>query len=386
MVRDGRNSWALLGGVGISLVGIGFLALAIDHLVGEHRQPVTLLLGGVIPSLVALGTVFAGAWIVRRDFPKPTVLRLTGWWVFGIVVSAAMGVTSVVYEQSHGVVLIDTVYILTNNMVVGAAGGLLIGHFYTRSRRQAEQLVAERDRLETERERLEVLNRVVRHDIRNDMSVVSGWLTALEKHVDDGGREPLDRVRTASDHAIELTRIAHDYVDVIAGEARPDLQPVSLSDVVETELRTRRDAYPNASFTLDEFPGVTVRANEMLGAVFRNVLNNAVQHNDGASPTVTVRANHVGESVVVRVADDGPGIPDDRKRAVFGKGERGLDSSGTGIGLYLTETLVTECGGDIRIEDNEPKGTVVEVELPVATAGGHPQSEDRRARPADAEA
>jgi len=377
MAGDERNWWALLGGVGISLVGIGFLVLAADHLASEHSRPVTLVLGGGVPLLVALGTVLVGAWIARSDASKSTVARLLGWWGFGLVMAASMGITSVVYEQSHGVALVDTAYIVINNTIVGAAGGLLIGYFNTRSRRHAEQLAAERDQLETERERLEVLNRVVRHDIRNDMTVVIGWLAALDEHVDDGGREALDRVRTASDHVVELTRIAHDYVDVIVGETRPDLQPVSLSDVLETELQTRRDAYPDASFTVGDVPEVTVRANEMLGAVFRNVLNNAVQHNDERSPTVTVRADRVDGSVIVCVADHGPGIPDDRKESVFGKGEHGLDSSGTGIGLYLTETLVAEYGGDIRIEDNEPKGTVVEIELPVASSTDRPPARVR---------
>ncbi|MFC7172573.1 hypothetical protein ACFQL0_02725 [Haloplanus litoreus] len=187
MPGDERNWWALLGGAGIALVGIGFLVLAVDHLAGEHSRPVTLVLGGGIPLLVAFGTVLAGARIARSDAAKSTVLRLVGWWGFGIVASASMGIASVVYEQSHGVTLVDTTYIVINNTTVGAAGGLLIGHFYTRSRRHAEQLAAERDQLETERARLEVLNRVVRHDIRNDMTVVIGWLAALDEHVDDGG-------------------------------------------------------------------------------------------------------------------------------------------------------------------------------------------------------
>jgi signal transduction histidine kinase len=366
MADDERNWWGLCGGVGIASVGVGFIALALAHLVREHRHPLTLVLGGGLPLLAASGTVLAGVAVARSTVSKRDVLRLLGWWGFGIGTTALMGATAILYERSHGVTLVDTTYIVTNNMTVGAAGGLLIGYFYVRSRRRAEQLADERDRLATERERLEVLNRVVRHDIRNDMTVVIGWLDALESHVDDGGREALDRVQTASTHVVELTRIVRDYVDVVVGETSPELQPISLPDVVDAEVQTRREVYPEASFVVEGIPDVTVRANAMLSSVVRNVLNNAVQHNDEERPVVTVSAEQSDESVVLSLADNGPGIPDERKAAVFGKGEYGLESPGTGIGLYLAATLVTEYGGDIWVEDADPKGAVFKIRLPIA--------------------
>jgi signal transduction histidine kinase len=107
-------------------------------------------------------------------------------------------------------------------------------------------------------------------------------------------------------------------------------------------------------------------ANEMLASVFRNVLNNAVQHNDTPDPHVEVTLAERDEQAVVRIADDGPGIDPSRRDAVFGKGERGLDSDGTGIGLYLVDTLIDLYDGDVRIEDNDP-GTVVVIELPTVS-------------------
>lgn len=73
-------------------------------------------------------------------------------------------------------------------------------------------------------------------------------------------------------------------------------------------------------------------------------------------------------TVVVRIADDGPGIPDSRKREVFGRGEKGLESPGSGLGLYLVDNLVETYGGRGWIEDNEPKGSVFCVELRRADA------------------
>jgi signal transduction histidine kinase len=103
----------------------------------------------------------------------------------------------------------------------------------------------------------------------------------------------------------------------------------------------------------------------MLGSVFKNLLTNAIVHNDGPVTEVTVSVTVADGAVAVRVADNGPGIPDDRKDTIFEDGEKGLDSEGTGLGLYLVQTLVDRYGGDVRVEDNEPTGAVFVVELPV---------------------
>ncbi|MDY6776169.1 MAG: HAMP domain-containing sensor histidine kinase, partial [Halobacteria archaeon] len=127
-----------------------------------------------------------------------------------------------------------------------------------------------------------------------------------------------------------------------------------------------------AEIRVGDIPDVDVRANDLLSTVFRNLLNNSVQHNDKPTPRVEVSAeiDNVGGRIIVCVADNGPGIPDGRKQEVFGKGEKGLESEGTGVGLYLVNTLVESYGGDVWVEDNpdapDGEGTVFVVELQAA--------------------
>ncbi|WP_247379718.1 sensor histidine kinase [Halorientalis brevis] len=240
---------------------------------------------------------------------------------------------------------------------------LVLGMFRDVSRRKAREREMERTT-----EELEILNRVVRHDIRNDMEVVSSWLDLLDDHVDPEGEEIIDRVTNATAHTIELTDVARDYVKVITGQETQDHTRVSLARVLTEEVETRRTTYPDAEFTIeDPLPSVEVVANEMLSSVFRNLLNNAVQHNDKATPRVWVSVETSPETVTVRIADNGPGVPDDRKDDVFGKGAKGLESPGTGIGLYLVQQLVAEYGGDVWVTDRDPQGATAS--QPVADAG-----------------
>mgnify|MGYP000365613206 CR=1 FL=1 len=211
---------------------------------------------------------------------------------------------------------------------------------------------------------LEALNRVVRHDIRNDMQIILAWAEMLEDEVGPSGREHLEKILASGEHVVELTEIAREYLETLTGDEELPVSPVPLQSTLENELDRRRESYPEAEFVVvGDVPDVEVQGNEMLPSVFRNLLNNAVQHNDSDRPVVEISCERGEGEVTISVADNGPGIPDDQKETVFGKGQRGLGSEGTGIGLYLVETLVDEYGGTVTVRDNEPTGSVFEVRL-----------------------
>jgi PAS domain S-box-containing protein len=224
-----------------------------------------------------------------------------------------------------------------------------------------------KEELERVNEELEMLNRVVRHDIRNDMAIILGWTEMLDEYIDDAGQEHLEKILRSSEHIIELTEIARDYVETLSDDTEMDVYPTRLQPLLRKEVTLRQEAYPDANISVHgAVPDVEVQANEMLSSIFRNLLNNAVQHNDKETPVVEVSVEERADDVHVAVADNGPGVPESQREAIFGKGEKGLDSPGTGIGLYLAHTLVEQYGGEIRVEDNDPEGAVFILTLPKA--------------------
>ncbi|WP_251341838.1 PAS domain-containing protein [Haloplanus halophilus] len=225
---------------------------------------------------------------------------------------------------------------------------------------------AERN-LETERNRLALLNQIVRHDIRNDMSVALGWGGELADRISPEDEDAFERIMTAATHTKELTEAVGDLIEIL-GTTDPELESVSLEAILRTEIdRVRSNFdYRSQSITIrgdDDLPEVSVRATAVLSSVFGNLLDNAVFHNDSSDVEIDVDVEVREDTVVVRVADNGPGIPDARKREVFGRGEKGLESPGSGLGLYLVDNLVDTYGGSVWIEDNDPRGAVFCVEL-----------------------
>ncbi|XGI84646.1 sensor histidine kinase [Halorutilales archaeon Cl-col2-1] len=78
-----------------------------------------------------------------------------------------------------------------------------------------------------------------------------------------------------------------------------------------------------------------------------------------------ITAEEVEGHVVISIADNGPGVPDNEKDEIFGRGEKGLESEGTGVGLYLVDTLVENYGGEVWVDDSEMGGAAFKVKLPV---------------------
>lgn len=222
------------------------------------------------------------------------------------------------------------------------------------------------DRLKRQRDDLDFLNEIMRHDIRNDLQLISGYAKLLADHVDDDGQRYLDEILENAENAVALTSSARDLAEVML-QPTVENTSVPLESTLLDQIETARASHDTAVVHVeDPVPRTQVVANEMLSSVFRNLLNNAIQHNDKAVPEVTVSVDEHEAAVTVRVADNGPGVPDDRKESIFGKGEKAYESEGTGIGLYLVDSLVTEYGGAVWIEDNEPEGAVFVVQLQTA--------------------
>ena len=221
-------------------------------------------------------------------------------------------------------------------------------------------------RLTEQRDDLDIINEILRHDIRNDLQLIQSYAAMIEEHVEGDVAADLAVIKESAGNALALTQTTGDLTDVMLGPER-EPEPVSLQGSLGEEFDSVRSAYPDAELALaGSIPETEVLADDLLDSVFRNLLKNAIQHNDKSVPEVTVSVTIEAGSAVVRIADNGPGIPDNQKEEIFGKSEKGLESSGTGIGLYLVRSLTEGYGGEVWVEDNDPEGSVFVVQLPIA--------------------
>lgn len=245
-----------------------------------------------------------------------------------------------------------------DGQVIGVAG---IGRNLTDRQRRQRQL-------ESERERLEYVNRLLRHNLLNDLNVVQARLGILEGAVDEEARPHYETAKDRTADMVDLVDTIRRVTTAIVDSDDGGLHEVAVVPLVESELDRARQAFPHAEFAFTSDGDPAVLADDLFGEVIENLLTNAVQHNDREHPDVAVRVERGGEDVLVRIADDGPGIPDDRKEAVFEQGVSERDAPGSGVGLYLVRKTVETYRGSVTVADNDPRGTVVEMRIPAADA------------------
>jgi signal transduction histidine kinase len=226
---------------------------------------------------------------------------------------------------------------------------------------------------------VEILNRVLRHDLRNGMNIIKGSAEMLRDAVNES---------TAAGYADQVIERADDLLGLAektrAVERTLDRDteatgPVSVTESVETSAARIREEYPNARIDVDVTADVAVRADDMLRTAIYHVMENAVEHNDSSPPTVTVRADYASDRddmLRLRVGDDGPGIPETERELIGEDREITQLRHASGLGLWLVDWVVSQSGGSIEFDANEPRGTVVTLSVPIATEADVIQADD----------
>jgi signal transduction histidine kinase len=310
----------------------------------------------LVVGSIALSLVYAGVWFNRSHFESEQE-----WWAVLWTVLGGIGIVSVIvvmnaHQMAEGAGA--TPGLLVEEIVLGAAGGslagLLIGLGTAQSMRQA-------DRVERQRDAFSFLNKLLRHDILNGLSIIQGKVTHIAEDAPDDVQPDLQTIDDRSQSMAELTQNVSRMSRVIAGEA--ELTPVNVSALLREEVETARRSFEHAQFDVDIPDGVRIDSSHALNGVIDNLLTNAVEHNDTAEPRIAVTLEDSGEIVRIRIADNGPGVPADAKETIFEPNTKGDH----GVGLYLVETIISNVGGTVRLTDNEPTGAVFTIELPNST-------------------
>ncbi|WP_256296665.1 PAS domain S-box protein [Haloarchaeobius salinus] len=217
--------------------------------------------------------------------------------------------------------------------------------------------------------RVEILNRVLRHDLRNGMNIIKGSAEMLGDVVD--GTAAVGYSETIIDRADDLISLAEKTraVERTLDRDRAATGPVNVHESVSTSIVRVAEEYPEAEFTTDLPETAQVRADDLLRTAIFHVIENAVEHNDTDTPNVHVSARR-GETdpdvLRVSVADDGPGIPSSERALISEEQEITQLRHASGLGLWLVNWVVTQSGGWLSFEDNEPRGTVVTLHVPLA--------------------
>lgn len=240
--------------------------------------------------------------------------------------------------------------------------------------RSALERADREDALQRQTDQMEFFNSILRHDVLNGMTVIRARAEFLADELEGEQRRDARTIVKWSNEITTIIKRVRTVLETLTGTGDPQLDSVDCSAVLRSEVDRIGSAYPEVAFETDIPGGVHVRANELLDEVLGNVITNAIDHNDteGLTVSVTLEAGRAEtdqadtpDTVTVRIADNGVGVPDDLKEVIFRRDETGhAKSTGSGFGLFFVDQMVAEYGGTVRVEDNDPRGAEFVIELP----------------------
>ena len=191
------------------------------------------------------------------------------------------------------------------------------------------------ERVERQRQ-LDKLGRYLRHNIRNNMNVISGFADLIQSD----GEPPLttyaERIEQTASKLMENTETQREIAKILREEpASKSVEVVSLLETIVTELR---EQYPNSELTVTGPDAITVRATDEVTLALTELIENALEHTDNSSPTVSVDISATDGSVAITITDNGPGIPEMEKRILMGAAVEQPTYHSQGLGLWLIHT------------------------------------------------
>ena len=208
-------------------------------------------------------------------------------------------------------------------------------------------------------QRLAVLSRVLRHNVRNQLSVVLGHTDVIRERTEADVGDSVDAIETAAEDLVSLSDRARE-VETALREGSATLETRDLREAIENAaVRVERESGVHVECVLPEH--VRARANSYVGLAVEALVDNAATH-AGADPRVRVTAVEEPGRTTITVADDGPGVPETEQAAVGGS-ETQLDHA-SGLGLWLTNWVASSVGGSVEFGESEWGGAAVTLVLP----------------------
>mgnify|MGYP006274652801 CR=1 FL=1 len=366
--------WWTMDAVGVtgSVRAKVLMAVGIQFAVSAAQVAVPLYLSGtarVATSAVLLlgaGLAFANTvLVVERDFVEPvTELRAAATSIAEGDLDGDPPTTSQRDEigelvagfaemQRHlGVVAEQAEALADHDFDAPALEETLPGRFGACLRRMTASLDRHIDRIEADRERSTLLNYLVSHDVPNVVNVLRGRLDLARRRTDDP--EVAEHLDIADQQIEEIL----DVSDVVGKLTRDGgAASVDVAGILRDEVSHVAETFPDARVHADVPAGqCSVHGNELLNSVFRNLVTNAIEHNDAATPEVSVDLACDDDAVVVRVADNGPGLDVADSESFF-------ESRSVGTGLNIVYTAVRTFGGTVTVGESDAGGTELVVEL-----------------------
>lgn len=214
-----------------------------------------------------------------------------------------------------------------------------------------------------ERERhLLVLDRVLRHNMHNDMNIIQGYAELVRERADGDIAEYGEKIEATATGLLETVDKQRSIIELLSKS--PEFLYVDLVDVVERIVASQEVTDSETDLTLEAPPSLELKTISQIEKAVSELVENAVVHMDRPGGVVEVRVLEADGRVKIEVADEGPGIPEEERGVLTGHRDIGPLYHGSGMGLWMVNWIVSRAGGSLQFSSGDPRGSIVTIELP----------------------
>ncbi|HNU36394.1 MAG TPA: histidine kinase N-terminal 7TM domain-containing protein, partial [Methanomassiliicoccales archaeon] len=332
----------------LDILSIGFGLTALIVFIGEWRSNFGDLeiirfreaVGGMDDAVIILDSSLK---VVYANQPGRKVLDQNGDYLWGRMEARGLKVpagsnrweTAMVIDESSRHYILTTSDIFREGKPVGV---VLVLHDIT-IRKALEEDIRRANR------NMSTLNQILRHDIRNDLTAIWGYLELLEM------TEMSERQKHLVGKLMERTRSADGHLEFASAQGGAGTKAIEWQEVQSTVAKVLGKVDMAGIAVESRVQGIRLLADPMLENVFHTLADNTMRHG-GHVTRVEVRGENVEKGLAIIWEDDGVGVPSDMKEMIFEKGF----GNNTGLGLYLAREILATTGFTITEEGEPGKG------------------------------
>lgn len=371
MIRDN------LSGVMALIIGSG-LVLVIVSLSDEYsRGGLEGLFLRVFLLLIPFLLIAIGIWLLIWEDDQNENTRMAFWIGGGVFLFAFISALGVFSLAEIGLIRGHEFGVLKRSLpltiATGAIIGVLLGSYDVIQHRERKELKAAQEQADRRLERISVLNRVLRHDIRNSINVISGYLEKFELESDEE-LQAKEIIRGQIDEILHLSDHSRGIEELIRRDT-PKVEETDIAEVTKEKCDEVRQTSEGVEIDYTGPKSAAIESTPLISSVITNAIENAVEHNDQPVARIDVAIEEVGGGEMaykITVADNGPGLPEREKKVLEGDRETPVEHS-NGMGLWLIRWISREAGGKVTAADNGYRGTKLAIYLPKI----HPEKEGK---------
>lgn len=209
---------------------------------------------------------------------------------------------------------------------------------------------------------LQILDRVLRHNVNNNMNAVQGYAQLIREEASGEVREYAERIASNSERLLDIAEKQRKITEFLSKPRKKEV--LDLANVVE-RLRDRIQwKYPGAEFSTSCPDEVSVVASMTIERAIEELVTNGIVHADGDETAVSLEVTPAGGTVAIEVVDENEAVPEMDRAVLLGDVELSALDHGSGLGMWLIKLVVDHSDGTLSFEKNEPRGNVVRIQLP----------------------